>query len=448
MLKTIGALAALLLCHAANAAAETVDAGLDAETVAEDAGAEEVVAASVAPVPEATAAAAPRKKDRALGALEGEPGFEIGGRLGAMWTMRDSATKPLHEFRVTAARLELTWTQWKLVEASISVEASHLLDGDGDFSILRDLYVRIQPLTWLGVRMGQFKKPFSHNELRRWGKLPFVDRGIGNDYLIEHLMYGDRDIGLQLEGRLVESIKLDYAIGAFNGMGKNTAELALDGSKDFAARLEADAAKWISIGVNGSVKVIDKRDLPGFVDRDNYAYIDNPEDYPLGYTDDDFIRDYDWMAGAAWAGGADVGLDFGDLHIDLEGTFGENWWFEEFPYAWTGLLAASYKIKLKKGWPLWLEPALRGEVLTILTSGSEWHARQWQIAPAINLYIGKHVRLMIDGEFVFAEFANKDNADFDQCGSGDIKCVGLWPDEWPGAFADSKRLMVQLLFGV
>ena len=146
------------------------------------------------------------------------------------------------------------------------------------------------------------------------------------------------------------------------------------------------------------------------------------------------------MAGTAWIAGADVGLDFGKLNIDLEGAFGENWWFEKYPYAWSGLLMASYKIKLVKGWPLWLEPAVRGEVLTILTSMSEWRARLWQLAPAINLHIGRHVRLMIDGEFVYAQGSE---ADLD--GS---RRDGLWPNEWPGAFTDSKKLMVQLIFGL
>jgi hypothetical protein len=90
--------------------------------------------------------------------------------------------------------------------------------------------------------------------------------------------------------------------------------------------------------------------------------------------------------------------------------------------------------------PLWLEPAVRGEVLTILTSASEWRTRMWQVAPALNLHIGKHVRLMIDGEFVFAQGTE---ADLD--GS---RNDGLWPGEWPGAFSDSRRLMVQLVFEI
>jgi hypothetical protein len=384
------------------------------------------------------AGAADAKED-ALGALDKEPGFEVGARLGAEWRLQDGAARPRNEFKVSAARLEIGWTQWKLVEASVSIEARHLVDGEGDFSILRDLFVRVQPLYWLGLRMGQFKKPFSRIELMGRGKLPLVDRGMANDYLTEHLMYGDRDIGAMLEGRLVKSIKLDYSIGVFNGMGENAAEISSAGTKDVAARLEAKPARWLSIGVNGSLKIIDEDDLPGFVDRDNFAAVDL-EEYPAGYTDADFIREHGWMAGPRWMSGADFALKLGKFRAIAEGMFGEDWWFEKYPYAWSAALTVSYRIRLHHAWPLWLEPAARGEALSLLTDGGEWRTRMWQVAPGISLDIGKHVRLMIDGELTFTE-----GSESDIDGS---RREGLWPNEWPGAFADSKRLLVQLVFSI
>jgi len=445
--RITSALALLLLCHTADASPQDVDAGLEdggdtASDAVEPGGAEGAVdeqqaTADTAPAQAVANETEAREPDSALGALEQEPGLEIEGRLGALWRMQDAAEEPRNEFRISVARLELTWTQWQLVEASISLEGRHLLDGSRDFSILRDLYVRVQPLSWIGLRMGQFKKPFSRVELTSRRKRSLITKGMANDYAIEHLMYGDRDIGVMLEGRLVQAIKLDYAIGLFNGLGKNTAEIAFSGSKDLAARIDAKPAKWLSVGADVSLKLIDKGDLPAFVDEARYADVD-PEEYPLGYTDADLIAEHEWMAGPAWMTGADVGLKIEKLRVAAEGMLGENWWFEKYPYLWSALLEVSYKIRLGEGVPLWLEPAVRGETMTILTSMSEWRVRLWQVAPAVNLHIGKHVRLMLDGEFVFAQGSE---ADVD--GS---RRDGLWPNEWPGALTDSKRLMLQLIF--
>jgi len=403
-------LAALLLCGASHAGPSEQDAG-----------------------------PGPSDDDAGLGALEEEPGLEIDARLAALWSLGDAAEEPRNEFLVNAARLQLTWTQWHLVEASVDLEAKHLLDGSGAFSILRDLYVLVQPLPWLGVRMGQFKKPFSRIALTSRRRLPLIARGAGNDFLVEHLTYGDRDIGLALEGRLVESIELDYSLGVFNGMGPNTAEIAVAGSKDVAARLEAAPARWLSVGASGSLKLVDAGDLPGFADRSSFALVD-AEEYPAGYTDGDFVSEHGWMAGAAWAAGADLGLKLGKARVVAEGLYAENWWFERYPHALSGLLMVSYRVRLGEGVPLWLEPVVKGEVIGLLRSSGEWRVRLWQLTPAVNLLIGKHVRLMIDGELIFTEGTE---ADID--GS---RRDGLWPNEWPGEFRDSRRLMVQLSFEV
>jgi hypothetical protein len=370
--------------------------------------------------------------------LGDRPAFELEARLGALWAMTDREDDPVHEFEVSHARLQLTWEQWKIVKARISVDLEQLVD-EGDPAILRDLWIGVRPADWLGVRIGQFKKPFSRIELTSYGKLPLIRRGISNRYLVEHLGYGDRDLGLMLEGRLVPDVRLDYAVGVFNGRGRNRPELSRDGSMDLAARLEARPAKWISLGASGSLKLIDEADLPALVDADDRAAVDE-DAYPLGYGDEDFVREHGWMAGPAWMAGADAALKVGGLRVAAEGMFGENWWFERYPLAWSGLLMLSYRLPLGERWPIHLEPALRGEVLTILTSTSLWRARLWQLAPGINLHVGEHVRLMLDGEFVFAQGTE---ADLD--GS---RRDGLWPNEWPGSFADSKRLLVQLLFEV
>jgi hypothetical protein len=417
------------------------DAGytLSAETAAVAAGEDDAAA-------KASEAGAPDKDKKKeddgdlIGALKGKPGFGVDANLAAMWMLRDELLQPTNEFRVNQARVELSWTQWKLIKAVVGIEAKGLLMGDGDTAILRDVYVRVQPLAWLGLRVGQFKKPFGKIELTGRGKLPVIRRGAANDYACDQLLYGGRDIGAMLEGRLVKSVKLDYAIGVFNGLGPNTTEIGLDGTKDLAARLEIEPAEWLGIGADASFKFIERGDLPGFVNQDNFDAVQEDE-YPLGYSATDFKNEYAWMAGTAWMVGMDVVVKPDKLRVVLEGNLGENWWFQKYPYVWSAALVASYKFRLVKGVPLWLEPAVRGEVMSFLTDGMDnWRARLWTIAPGVNLHVGKHVRLMIDGEF---QFAQGTEASFDG-----TRRSGLWPNEYAGNWADSKKLMIQLGFNI
>jgi hypothetical protein len=391
------------------------------------------------------------KEERALGALDKEPGFKIGARLYGMWMMRDEYLQPANEFRVNMARVSFEWTQWKLIEAVIDLDADQLIANAGDTALLRDMYVRVQPLKWLGAQMGQFKRPFSRIEIMSRRRLPVIDRGIANDYIVEHLMYGGRDIGLMLAGRLWDGIRLDYAVGVFNGMGMNTREIGLDGFKDVAARLDLKPAKWLSLGFSGSFKFIEDRDLEHFIDLDDIAAQDfetlDPNDYPEYVDPDDpevtltgFKKEHEWMTGMSWMAGMDLSLKFGKFSIAADGMVGENWWFEKYPYVWATSLMVSYKKKLVKGWPLWIEPVVMGEVLTLLTDWSEWRNRMWQVAPGVNLHIGKYVRLMIDGEFTFVEGVESD--------IDGARWEKLWPNEWPGDWTDSKRLLVQLAFSI
>lgn len=380
------------------------------------------------------------KTPNLVGALEAEPGFKLKAQLSGLWMLRDEYLKPMNEFRVNRARLKLSWQQWKLIEAVVKVEAAQLFTGGGVGSILRDLFVKVQPLTWLGLKMGQFKKPFSRLELKALSKIPLVERGMSNEYFIEHLLYGDRDIGAMLEGRLIKDIKLDYAVGVFNGLGKNTKEIGLDGTKDVVARLEAEPVKWLDVGANATFKFIEKGDLPGFVNQNNFDKVEE-DTYPLGYSAADFIDEYDWMTGMSWMTGVDAALKLKKWRVMGEGMFGENRWFEKYPYAWSAVLLVSYKHKLVTGVPLWIEPALKGEVLTFLNESLDgWRVRMWQITPGINLHIGRHVRFMVNGEFNLSEGKE---ADID--GS---RRDGLWPNEFPGTWGDIKKLLVQIAFSI
>ncbi len=386
------------------------------------------------------------KESDLIAALKEGAEFKVGARLYGLWMMTDEPLRPTHEFRVSMARIKFSWTQWEIIEAVLKLDADQLIEDADDAVLLRDLYVRVQPLTWLGVQMGQFKRPFSRIEIKSRRRFPVINRGGVNDYVVEHLMYGDRDIGMMLTGRLWEKIKLDYAFGVFNGMGMNTRELGLSGFKDVAGRLDLKPAKWLSLGMSGSFKFIEESDLERFIDIDSFRNLD-PDEYP-DYVNLDspeatlsaFEAEHRWMTGLSWMAGMDLGLKFGKFSVVADGMLGENWWFKKYPLVYGVSLVLSYKHRLKKGWPLWVEPALMGEVLAILTDWDQWRNRMWQLSPGINLHVGKYVRVMVGGEFNFAEGSESD--------IDGARYANLWPNEWPGDWIDSKRLLVQLAFSI
>ena len=80
------------------------------------------------------------------------------------------------------------------------------------------------------------------------------------------------------------------------------------------------------------------------------------------------------------------------------------------------------------------------ETLTLLTDSGEWRARMWSLVPGVNLHIGKHVRVMLNGEFVLTEGSESD--------IDGAPWENLWPNEWPGNWAESKRLLLQLAFSI
>ena len=381
------------------------------------------------------------------GALKQDPGLKIGARLFVMWSLTSDKSDPIHEFEVNMARLKLTWSQWKLVEAVLKLDVDHLVMDASTAAILRDVYVRIQPFPWLGLRVGQFKKPFSKIELTSRRRLPFITRGKTNGWIAEDLAFGDRDIGLMLEGRIWEKIRLDYMIGVFNGAGMNVRELDLTARKDLVFRLETRPVKWLSFGANASLKFIEKEDLDLFSRgadltaeyHDDWVTLGLDTDFEE-YARDRFRDEHSWMTGVAWMTGVDVLIRIQKMRILVENLFGESWWFrsEDYSYSWSLVLSLSYKWKIAREWKIWLEPALRGEMITLLPGPGRWSARMWQIVPGVNLHLGRHVRVMVHGDFVITEDDEPDES------TGD----GLWPGEWPGPWRDTARLMVQLAFSI
>ena len=297
--------------------------------------------------------------------------FDVGGKVYVLWAVSNDQTEPANEFSFTRARLRFRWVREKLLEAKLQVELSDLGSNSTPTDILRDAYLAVgDPDKWHArVTAGQLKRPFSRIELRSLRRLPTVRRGVSNSWMVRDLGFGNRDLGIQIDGTAGDNELFGYAIGVFNGAGRNGDERGLDGTKDFAARLELKPVKWIEVGVNSSIRTFDRgegADLPRFT----------------------------WMAGG------DVVIEGGKwVRITGEGLVGEAWLLPDRPLTWSALLMVSSKAIKLPFLRARLEPLVKGE-LTVRDSG-DMETGIWMLAAGINLHLLDRFRLMVQGEFIW-----------------------------------------------
>lgn len=304
------------------------------------------------------------------------PSFEVKTRIHIRWELIHERTQPSlapesnsleNEFLVRRARLKFLWkpTQWVMGMLQVGVEREFELGS----SLLVDAYLHIAPLPYLELRVGQFKKPFSGLELRSSGKLKVLERGLGNERIVEGLLYGERDLGFQLSGRIVPKFELDYAVGVFNGSGPDVADRG--NSKDIVARLTLGPLEQLQLGLSGSVKFFDKRYSPS----------------ELG-----------------WAVAADVRFRIKGLSLFLEGMMALDhlYWrrdnpADSAPIILSGVVIAAYRFRISSALRFSLEPAFKFEILD--PSADIVDDEVYLYGLGLNTYLGKYLRLMVHAEF-------------------------------------------------
>ena len=168
-------------------------------------------------------------------------------------------------FDIRRARLDLKGniTPWFLyrVQADL-VDKPKMIDAYGEIKIA----------DYFSITAGQFKVPFSLENLTSSNKLEMIDRSQVVEALVARGKdvignQNGRDIGIQISGTIIKLKGLplvEYRLGVFNGSGINVADTA-NGSKDIAGRLIFTPIKGLSFGggfYNGWDKAI-KPDVPG-----------------------------------------------------------------------------------------------------------------------------------------------------------------------------------------
>lgn len=153
--------------------------------------------------------------------------IELGGRFQVDFHGAESGAMTLtgldlnDRFLVRRARLELEGKLFQWVGFKLE---SELTDGVS----LKDGYLDLAFTPEFRFRAGQFKVPFSLEELTSSRFIDFVERSLVNE------LAPSRDVGVMLHGRLFRGV-LGYSVGAFNGTGEDAADA--NDEKDLAARV-------------------------------------------------------------------------------------------------------------------------------------------------------------------------------------------------------------------
>lgn len=117
-------------------------------------------------------------------------------------------------------------------------------------SLIKDAYLRLSdPERGLRLYAGQFKAPFLQRELLSSWDLPFIERGLVDDYLVETNSLGGRRIGLMGEYRNRQWLGLEVQLGAFEG-GKD--EFGQRMGQDLSARATLEPIEdHLEVGTSG-----------------------------------------------------------------------------------------------------------------------------------------------------------------------------------------------------
>lgn len=173
--------------------------------------------------------------------------LKVGGRVTTRFTTLDSGHPANNEFSVERARLYVKATLLDHYSLRIQSELS-------EDPKLKDGYINIDHMPWAELRLGQFKPPYTWENLQSHKYLDFADRSIA----VNNIRKPSRDIGLMFHGRLLND-RLGYQLAVLNGSGENKGDD--NDAKDFAGRLalqpfggaENGILSNLHLGISGTV---------------------------------------------------------------------------------------------------------------------------------------------------------------------------------------------------
>ena len=133
--------------------------------------------------------------------------MKFGGRMQLDFRGYNGSDAPVNSFFIRRARLEAEGRLYQFFEYKVQADFA---DTGGE--LLRDAFLNINYREDIQIKAGQFKAPFSQEELQSSKYIDFVERSsMGN-------LIPGRSPGVMVHGS-VSGGAFEYAIGAFNGQG-------------------------------------------------------------------------------------------------------------------------------------------------------------------------------------------------------------------------------------
>lgn len=149
-------------------------------------------------------------------------------------------------FRLRRAEIKFSGEITPEVLWAVMIDPAQLREDLTRKSPLQDFLIILKPNKQLSVNFGQFKVPFGMEGLESSAKLDFIERSA----LTSQFKWADyRDVGVTLNGDFNSSngIKIQSAVGIFNGEGQN--KLDANDPMDFVGRLVIKPTENLHLGV-------------------------------------------------------------------------------------------------------------------------------------------------------------------------------------------------------
>lgn len=315
----------------------------------------------------------------------------LSGYLQSQLAYRDNLADSLvnSSTYIKRARIKFHAEITEFVESQVEIDPA-------SSRLVKDAFVGIMPSKALRIQFGQFKRPFSQEELFSSSATPVTDLGLTNALVTTRLGYSGRSQGLQARVQNTSGV-LDLTAGGFTGAGE--ADLGVgdrlaakqtdinNRGKDWAARAGAllgnkDAAT-LHIGANASARSVGGN-----------------------YTGGDSVLH---QAESFLAYGGDAELKRGGLTVWAEALTGDN--FSSFTDS-----DSSYSAPTFLGWHAaanFLRPIPNGRVFTAWQLEGRYeifdpdtdtdHDGSGLLTGGLAIFLGPNVRWRTDGEWTSYE---------------------------------------------
>lgn len=220
--------------------------------------------------------------------------FKISGYGQVRWTSLPGAGST---FQLRRGRISLDGDIHKIASYKIQIEALNT-------PALLDAYFQLKPASYANFTFGQFKIPFSQENLISSSDLLTIERSQVVNSLVPGRDIGSngRDIGADFSGSydFSHSAGVEYAVGVFNGAGIDRKDD--NNRKDFAARLVIHPLQGLSVagdyynGAAGTTEIARDREAAEIA----YTYRPLTLQGELIWGRDAAIHEQGWYGLAAW----------------------------------------------------------------------------------------------------------------------------------------------------